>query len=348
MAGRGARKPEHQWRVHAGVAVRRAPQSDAADPDKTEAFDIIDEQGVSVGAVTLGLTAQRIEHGLADASDLPDAVRCWLAARGARSIDLRDATGSSVARGPFDVRQLSGRAPTGPVRRIVSLAPSNADVITALECFDRVVACESSSEPPSEFSEVERLGPDLGPNLDRIAALEPDLVLSSLSVPGMERVVTQLRTRGIAQLVLAPRSLSEVMDDVRAVAQVLEVAARGESVVDAMRQEIAALRAGAAASDARARVPGVVAAADVHAGGRLLFGRTHRTGRGHQRVWAATGRQPADRSPGPGRGRARHLFCQLVRGHRGQARPRKAHDAPRSGGLARCGRGACVPAGRAL
>jgi iron complex transport system substrate-binding protein len=116
-------------------------------------------------------------------------------------------------------------------------------LVASLGCFARVIACEDSSDWPPEIAERERLGPDLGPDLDRIAALEPDLVFSSLSVPGMERIVTGLRARGVRQRVLAPRSIADVMEEVRRVGADLGVPDRAEAVVAGMAAEVAALRA---------------------------------------------------------------------------------------------------------
>src|SRR5690606_29562908 len=88
-------------------------------------------------------------------------------------------------------------------------------------------------------------------DLDRIAALAPDLVFSSLSVPGMERIVTGLRARGVPQRVLAPRSLAEVMAEVRLVGQDLEGEAAAAQVVAAVEAEAAALRASRRPQSAR-------------------------------------------------------------------------------------------------
>ena len=143
--------------------------------------------------------------------------------------------------GPIDVASL-GSAPTRS-DRLITLAPSNAEVVHALACFDRVVACEDSSDHPPRTQEIPRLGPDLGPDLDRVAELEPDLVVSSLSVPGMERIVTGLRARALPQVVLAPRSLGDVCADVRTVAALLGVPEAGVRVVADIDAQRAALEA---------------------------------------------------------------------------------------------------------
>lgn len=239
---RGVRKPEHQWvtrrlRAHRREdAVTRWP-----DDPRAEAFDLLDDQGRVVGTATLSLTGQVVDRSVADEPGLPFAVKCWLAARGARSIALADDDGNPIEAGPFAIADLSDDVDSA--QRIVTLAPSNAEVVASLSCFDRVLACEDSSEVPEGFAALARLGPDLSPDLDRVAGLSPELVVSSLSVPGMERVVTGLRARGLPQRVLAPRSLSDVMADVQAVAADLGVPERGQAVVERMAAEIEALEA---------------------------------------------------------------------------------------------------------
>ncbi|HVI04032.1 MAG TPA: ABC transporter substrate-binding protein, partial [Enhygromyxa sp.] len=95
----------------------------------------------------------------------------------------------------------------------------------------------------------ERLGPDLGPDLDRIAELTNSagaLVVSSLSVPGMERNVTGLRARGIPQIVLAPRSIADVLAELERLGRALGAEARAATVIAEMREQIADLQRAAA------------------------------------------------------------------------------------------------------
>lgn len=68
--------------------------------------------------------------------------------------------------------------------RIVSLCPSNTEIDCALDLGAALVGLDRSSDWPSEVRALPRGGPDTSVDVDAIAALEPDLVLSSLSVPG--------------------------------------------------------------------------------------------------------------------------------------------------------------------
>lgn len=126
--------------------------------------------------------------------------------------------------------------------RIVSLTASNTEIVWVLGCLDQLVGVDDHSDFPAEVSCIPRVGPDLQVNLDKVETLKPDLVLSSLSVPGMERVVEGLERRGIPQVVLDPETLADVYADIRRVAELLGVPRQGTHVVRAMQQMIAAAR----------------------------------------------------------------------------------------------------------
>jgi iron complex transport system substrate-binding protein len=236
------KKPEQQWETARFVAVRlpEVPPERAGEP-AVQAFELRRRDGGAPARACFSLKRQVADAGAMDA-DLEFAARAWLAARGSRTLNLMDDAGEVAAAGVFSLEELS-RAAEGSARRLISLCPSNAEILGALGAFERVVACEDSSDWPAEVERCERLGPDLGPDLDRVAALAPDLVLSSLSVPGMERNVTGLRVRGVRQRVLAPRSLDDVLGELRLVGEDLGLKERAAEVCVQMQAEREALRA---------------------------------------------------------------------------------------------------------
>lgn len=125
--------------------------------------------------------------------------------------------------------------------RLASLACSNTELLVALGLHDHLVAVDDFSDAP-EAAHAARVGPDLGIDVAALAARRPDLVLSILSVPGMERVVEAVDAAGLPQLVLDPTSWLGVLADLRAVGARLGVADRAEAVVSALEAEVAALR----------------------------------------------------------------------------------------------------------
>lgn len=244
-------KPTHQWQTRLHRASR-LPTPPFEDDPRAEAFTLEFFDG-GQGWAKCGLERQVVDARGAEDPDLVHAVSSWLIARGARRISLTTAEGSELASGAIDPASLE-QPPLAGAQRLVSLCPSNIEAIWTLGCIDRVVACEDSSDFPPEVAQLERLGPDLDPELDRVAELEPDLVVSSLSVPGMERIVTGLRARGVPQIVLAPRSIADVLAELDRLGRVLGVRARGSEVVADMRGQIAMLKRDAASLGAPARV----------------------------------------------------------------------------------------------
>ncbi|HEY8377073.1 MAG TPA: helical backbone metal receptor [Nannocystis sp.] len=238
------RKPEQQWETREHVAVRlpAVPPRWAQD-EGAQAFLVRRRAGGDPLQCVFTLRRQVLPRALVESDpEVLFAARAWLAARGSRQLQVVDEEERPIASGSFMLSEL-GSGPRGAVRKVITLAPSNAEMVASLGCFERVIACEDSSDFPPEIAGCERLGPDLGPDLDRIAALEPDLVFSSLSVPGMERIVTGLRARGVPQRVLAPRSIADVMAEVRLLGADLGVPERAEAVVAGMAAEVAALEA---------------------------------------------------------------------------------------------------------
>lgn len=235
------RKPELRWQTRRHVAVLDPSTAGGTAHDERFVLRPV-TAGQAQGRAWLRLTEQVVDDVAAADPHVPHAVRCWLAARGCFVLRLRDEAGRVLAQGPFTIDELGDAPAPAPARTLVTLAPSNAELVDALGAFDRVLACEGSTDHPEAAASLPRLGPDLGPDLDRVAALGPDLVVSSLSVPGMERIVTGLRARGVPQVVLAPRSLADVLDDLRRVGERLGVPERAAAAARAMQAEAEALR----------------------------------------------------------------------------------------------------------
>jgi iron complex transport system substrate-binding protein len=119
--------------------------------------------------------------------------------------------------------------------RIFSHTCSNTEIVCALGCADALVGVDADSDyPPEVVERLPRPGRDLDLDVGEVLALEPDLVLTSLTVPGHERVVNELRSRGTRIVVCDPQSLADVFEDVRRIAAALEVPERGERLAAEM------------------------------------------------------------------------------------------------------------------
>ena len=133
--------------------------------------------------------------------------------------------------------------------RIVTHTCSNTEIVAALGCGHMIVGVDDHSDYPEDLvGRVARIGKDMDVDPERVAALMPDLVITSLTVPGHERVVERLLTLKIPLLVLAPKSVADVARDIRMVAGVLGVSERGEAL--AVELEAALAVRGPVAEDA--------------------------------------------------------------------------------------------------
>jgi iron complex transport system substrate-binding protein len=148
---------------------------------------------------------------------------------------------AGAAATPIVVTDDAGRTVVLPDRpgRVVSLAPSNTEMLYALGLGDRLVAVnEWSDYPPEARTKVQLRG--IRPSLEHLLSLRPDLVLA---VPGVGEAPSELGPYGIPVLVLAPRDLEGVYRNIELLGAVLRVPDSARALTRALRGRVAAVRA---------------------------------------------------------------------------------------------------------
>lgn len=119
--------------------------------------------------------------------------------------------------------------------RIVSLACSNTEIVCALGAADLLVGVDDHSDYPVDVVDpLPKVGPDLDIDVERVAALKPDLVLATLTVPGHEQVVERLEAAGLPYIAPEPVSIPDVYDDIRLIASHIGVPERAEALIEEM------------------------------------------------------------------------------------------------------------------
>jgi iron complex transport system substrate-binding protein len=93
-----------------------------------------------------------------------------------------------------------------PPRRVVTMMPGFTEIVCQLGACARLVGVDSYSDWPDAVRRLPRLGGLDDANIERIVALEPDLVI----VYASSRAVGRLEAAGIKVLALQPRSLADV------------------------------------------------------------------------------------------------------------------------------------------
>lgn len=103
----------------------------------------------------------------------------------------------------------------GVPERIISLAPSNTEVLFALGLVDKVVGVTDLCDYPEEAQGIEKVG-FVEINLEKIVDLEPDLVLYIGGAAQLEKTQT-MEDLGLTVLVLAPSDIEGIFADIELV-----------------------------------------------------------------------------------------------------------------------------------
>ena len=155
-----------------------------------------------------------------------------------------------------DSGQSSEEVPT-EFNRIISAAPSNTEIITALGMGDRLIAVDrySGGIPgvPPGLPEIDFFNPDS----EAIIGLEPDLILTNeINSFGIaDNPFKLLGDMGI-RVVQIPTSVSieGIYHDIITIAEILGVKERGELLAGSMKEEIERITAAAKATPERRTV----------------------------------------------------------------------------------------------
>ena len=123
--------------------------------------------------------------------------------------------------------------PASPAHRIVSLAPSSTELLFALGAGHQVVGRTTWCRYPPAALQVPDVGDGLNPNIEAIAARQPDLVVLYGS-PMNETAAAQLRQLGIASVTLPQDRLEDIASAARELGRRTGREAAGDSIAGAI------------------------------------------------------------------------------------------------------------------
>jgi iron complex transport system substrate-binding protein len=137
----------------------------------------------------------------------------------------------------------TGRSVTLPAepRRVVSLAPGITEMIFALEREEILLGTTQFSNHPPAAKQIPRIGSYVQPDLERIVALRPDLVLATRD-GNPRRVIERLEALNIPVFAIDPRNLAEIKASLSALGTVLNAEAQAAALVADMEERLARLR----------------------------------------------------------------------------------------------------------
>jgi iron complex transport system substrate-binding protein len=131
------------------------------------------------------------------------------------------------------------RAPLREPCHIVSVGPSNTEILFSLGLGRRVVGVDRWSDYPPSVRALPRVGSDLRVDVALLAALRPDVVVASLHVPGMEANLGAFESAGLSYIAVGGVGLEGVWQDIRYIGHWLCRSPRADALVQRMQSAIA-------------------------------------------------------------------------------------------------------------
>jgi iron complex transport system substrate-binding protein len=151
--------------------------------------------------------------------------------------------------GPVTVTDDAGKTVTlqQPAARVVSVAPANTEIAFALGAGAKVVGDTTFCDYPEAAKSVAKIGDFSNPSMEKIVALQPDLVLVAGGVQANFRA--KLEKLGMAVFMVDPTSLDELYADLQELGDLMGVSGNATTVVTDMKQQVADVQAKVAGAE---------------------------------------------------------------------------------------------------
>lgn len=130
------------------------------------------------------------------------------------------------------------------IRRVVSLVPTNSEMVCLLDC-DRLVGGTRYDYYPDELpkrmarKQIDVIGGGFDANLEKIVQLQPDLVLTN--GPSQQRFAVPLKNLGFSVVSLWPRDMYGLVKDFLLLGELTGQERKAQSFIRDMRQRFQAI-----------------------------------------------------------------------------------------------------------
>lgn len=144
----------------------------------------------------------------------------------------------------------------GDIRRVVSLVPTNSEMVCLLDCV-RLKGGTRHDEFPVELKsrvrakQIEIVGGGFDANLEKIVQLQPDLILTN--GPTQQRIAVPLKNLGFSVVSIWPRDIDGLTKDFLLLGELLEQRLKAQGVIEDMQRRFAVMQT-AALSQPRKKV----------------------------------------------------------------------------------------------
>jgi ABC-type Fe3+-hydroxamate transport system substrate-binding protein len=132
------------------------------------------------------------------------------------------------------------------IRRVVSLVPTNSEMVCLLDCR-RLIGGTRYDEFPAELKkrvqshQIETIGGGFDANLERIVQLQPDLILTN--GPTQQRFAVPLKNLGYSVLSIWPRDMAGLTKDFLLLGELLAQGKKARAAIDDLQSRFLQIRA---------------------------------------------------------------------------------------------------------
>jgi iron complex transport system substrate-binding protein len=129
-----------------------------------------------------------------------------------------------------------------PALRVISLAPHVTELLYAAGGAERIIAAVDYSDYPEQAKRLPRVGSNREVDMERIAALKPDLLVVWMH-GSSERQIEQIRALGIPMFHSEPKKLNEIPSNLTRLGQLMGTETVANAAAADMRKQLSALAA---------------------------------------------------------------------------------------------------------
>lgn len=125
-------------------------------------------------------------------------------------------------------------------QRIVSLAPGDTEILFALGLDEEIVGVTDYCDWPEKAKEKEKIGGFSTPNIEKVVALNPDIVFGAGGVG--EKAALALEKLGIKVFVIDVKTIDELLAKIKDTGKLLGKTNEAENLVDSLSKRIEVIK----------------------------------------------------------------------------------------------------------
>ncbi|MEM2983394.1 MAG: helical backbone metal receptor, partial [Candidatus Bathyarchaeia archaeon] len=138
-------------------------------------------------------------------------------------------------------------------QRIVALAPSITEILYDLRAEGRIVGVSQFSDFPQGANEKERIGSFVRPNIEKIIALNPDLIIGTADGNPRDSI-ERLSKLGFSVYMINPRTLDEALESIERIGELIGSSDLAKGRVKDLRNRISLVQEAVSSRPTRPKV----------------------------------------------------------------------------------------------